>query len=69
MDLFLVQHGEAKSEAEDPERSLTDRGAEAVRRMAAWAAQVARQLEIRVWSRRIRLTREVRHVHAVVPSG
>jgi phosphohistidine phosphatase len=40
MDLFLVQHGEAKSEAEDPERSLTDRGAEAVRRMAAWAAQV-----------------------------
>jgi phosphohistidine phosphatase len=41
MDLFLVQHGEAKSEAEDPERSLTDRGAEAVRRMAAWAAQVS----------------------------
>ena len=40
MDLFLVQHGEAKSEAEDPERSLTDRGAEAVRRMATWAAQV-----------------------------
>ena len=40
MDLYLVQHGEAKSEAEDPERSLTDRGAEAVRRMAAWAAQV-----------------------------
>ena len=40
MDLFLVQHGEAKSEAEDPERSLTDRGTEAVRRMAAWAAQV-----------------------------
>jgi phosphohistidine phosphatase len=40
MDLYLVRHGEAKSEAEDPERSLTDRGAEAVRRMAAWAAQV-----------------------------
>src|SRR5512142_725316 len=40
IDLFLVQHGEAKSEAEDPERSLTDRGAEAVRRMAAWAARV-----------------------------
>jgi phosphohistidine phosphatase len=40
MDLFLVQHGEAKSETEDPERSLTDRGAESVRRMAAWAAQV-----------------------------
>jgi phosphohistidine phosphatase SixA len=26
MDLFLVQHGEAKSEAEDPKRSLADRG-------------------------------------------
>ena len=45
MDLFLVQHGEAKSEAEDPERSLTDRGAEAVRRMAAWAAQVGMKVD------------------------
>jgi phosphohistidine phosphatase len=26
MKLYLVQHGEAKSEAEDPERSLTERG-------------------------------------------
>jgi phosphohistidine phosphatase len=45
MDLFLVQHGEAKSEAEDPERSLTDRGAEAVRRMAVWAAQVSMKVD------------------------
>src|SRR3954469_24875390 len=40
MELFLVQHGQAKSEVEDPERSLTERGAETVQRMAAWAAQV-----------------------------
>jgi phosphohistidine phosphatase len=40
MELFLVRHGEAKSETEDPERSLTERGAETVQRMAAWAAQV-----------------------------
>jgi len=40
MELILVQHGESKSEAEDPERSLTEQGAEAVRRMAAWAEQV-----------------------------
>jgi phosphohistidine phosphatase len=40
MELYLVQHGEAKPETEDPERPLTERGAEAVRRMAAWAAQV-----------------------------
>ncbi len=37
MNLFLVQHSEAKTEAEDPERSLTDAGTEATRRMVAWA--------------------------------
>jgi phosphohistidine phosphatase len=40
MDLYLVQHGESKLETEDPERPLTERGTETVRRMAAWAAQV-----------------------------
>jgi phosphohistidine phosphatase len=40
MELYLVQHGEAKPETEDPERPLTERGTETVRRMAAWAAQV-----------------------------
>jgi phosphohistidine phosphatase len=40
MDLYLVQHGEAKTEAEDPVRPLTDQGVETVRRMASWAAQV-----------------------------
>ena len=39
MKLFLVQHGEAKQENEDPDRSLTDRGAEVVERMADWAAR------------------------------
>jgi phosphohistidine phosphatase len=39
MALFLVQHGEAKQENEDPDRSLTDRGAEVVERMADWAAR------------------------------
>ncbi len=28
MALFLVQHGVAKAQPEEPERSLTDRGAE-----------------------------------------
>jgi phosphohistidine phosphatase len=40
MELYLVQHGESKLETEDLERPLTERGAETVRRMAAWAAQV-----------------------------
>jgi phosphohistidine phosphatase len=40
MDLYLVQHGEARPEAEDPERPLTAQGVETVRRMASWAAQI-----------------------------
>jgi phosphohistidine phosphatase len=36
--LYLVQHGEAKSEEEDPERPLTDRGASDVRRVVRQAA-------------------------------
>jgi phosphohistidine phosphatase len=39
MRLFLVQHGEATSEQEDPERPLTDRGAGDVRRVARAAAE------------------------------
>ena len=34
MRLYLVQHGEARSEAEDPERSLTGRGEEETRRIS-----------------------------------
>jgi phosphohistidine phosphatase SixA len=34
MRLYLVQHGEAKPEAEDPERPLTSRGTEDVKRVA-----------------------------------
>jgi phosphohistidine phosphatase len=37
MNLYLVRHGEAKSKAEDPQRSLTDRGREDVARVAAFA--------------------------------
>ena len=39
MELFLVQHGEAKAEAEDPKRPLTPSGARAVNTVAAWAAR------------------------------
>lgn len=40
MELYLVQHGEAKSEAEDPERSLTEKGQRDVERVAEWASRV-----------------------------
>ena len=38
MNLFLVQHSQAKSEAEDPARSLSDAGAEAAEKVAKWLA-------------------------------
>lgn len=44
MKLYLVQHGEAKTEAEDPERSLTDAGRKAVEHVAAWAARAGLQV-------------------------
>ncbi len=39
MQLFLVQHGEAKSKEEDPSRPLTARGAEDVESVAIFAAR------------------------------
>jgi phosphohistidine phosphatase len=40
MRLFLVQHGEAKTEAEDPQRSLTPKGENEVRSVAAIAKKM-----------------------------
>jgi phosphohistidine phosphatase SixA len=37
MDLYLMQHGQAMTEAEDPERPLTEAGRAAVQRVAARA--------------------------------
>ena len=37
MDLYLMQHGEATTDAENPERPLTDAGRVAVQRVAARA--------------------------------
>ena len=43
MRLYLVQHGEARSEAEDPERSLTIRGEEETKKIS----DAAKRLGIR----------------------
>jgi phosphohistidine phosphatase len=45
MRLYLVQHGEAKAEDEDPDRPLTDRGAADVRRVAGLAAAAGITIE------------------------
>lgn len=39
MKLYLVQHGEATSEADDPQRPLTNAGSEDVRRVARFAVE------------------------------
>ena len=39
MEIYLVQHGESKSEAEDPERPLTDKGKEEAESVARCIAQ------------------------------
>ncbi len=39
MRLYLVRHGEARSERDDPSRSLTDKGREEVKRVVAAAQQ------------------------------
>lgn len=44
MQLYLVQHGAAKSEAEDPQRSLTPEGTKMVERMATYLSRL--RLEI-----------------------
>ena len=44
MQIVLVQHGDAKTEAQDPERPLTDRGVQDVERVAAWASRAGVQV-------------------------
>ncbi len=44
MFLYLVRHGEAKKETEDPARGLTDKGREAVGRTAVYARKLVQHL-------------------------
>jgi len=45
MELYLVQHGASKSEAEDPQRSLTDEGKRTVERMAERLSMIGLSLD------------------------
>ena len=42
MKLYLVQHGEAKTKDQDPDRSLTDKGREDSEKTACFASEQAR---------------------------
>jgi phosphohistidine phosphatase len=48
MHVYLVRHGDAKSKQEDPERSLSAKGTQDVRKMAAFLKPSALAVEV-VW--------------------
>jgi len=50
MKLYLMQHGEAKAEAEDPERSLTVRGEEETRKISDTAKRLGIR-SLRIYSK------------------
>lgn len=54
MKVYLVQHGESKSEIEDPERPLTQKGKEVVGSVASYVAPLGAEVAQVVHSGRIR---------------
>jgi phosphohistidine phosphatase len=54
MDLYLMQHGEATTEAENPERPLTEAGRTAVQRVSARARAVGVHVGVCVHSGKLR---------------
>jgi phosphohistidine phosphatase len=54
MDLYLMQHGEATTEAVNPQRPLTDSGRAAVQRVSARARAAGVQVEVCVHSGKLR---------------
>ncbi len=54
MFLYLVQHGEAKREEEDPSRPLSDKGIEDVQRMASYLSRLSIEVEEVLHSAKLR---------------
>ncbi len=48
MYLYLIQHGEAKSKEEDPERGLTDQGTANTKKSAAFLKQLKKEIAL-IW--------------------
>ncbi len=69
LDLYLVQHAEAKTKEEDPERSLTDEGRKAIEAVAAHCAMLNIKMDSICHSGKLRAqqTAEVlaRHLNAM----
>jgi phosphohistidine phosphatase len=60
MDVYLMQHGEATTEAEDPERPLTESGRAAVQRVATRARGAGVQVGVCVHSGKLRAEQTAR---------
>ncbi len=71
MNLFLVQHGQAKSKADDPARLLSDAGAEAAEKVAKWlAGSEVKVTEIRhSGKKRAEQTASIFAKHLLPPQG
>ena len=48
MDLYLIQHGEAVRQEEDPERPLTEKGAASIKKTAAFLKRSQQKIHL-VW--------------------
>ena len=68
MNLYLMQHGEAAAEADDPARPLTDAGRAAVAQVAARAQMAGVRIDTCVHSGKLR-TEQTAHVLADAVAG
>lgn len=69
MDLYLMQHGEATAEADDPKRPLTDAGRAVVTRVAARAQMAGVRIDTCVHSGKLRAEQTAQVLAAAVAGG
>jgi phosphohistidine phosphatase len=71
MELYLVQHGIAKLESEDPQRSLTERGSQEVEKVARYATGLKLPVSQILHSGKLRArqTAEILARHLTPPQG
>lgn len=69
MDLYLMQHGEATAEADDPKRPLTGPGSAAVARVAARAQMAGVRIDTCVHSGKLRAEQTAEVLAAAVAGG
>ncbi len=69
MELYLVQHAEAKREEEDPRRPLTDRGREAISKVAEFVKGLDIKVKVIRHSEKLRAEETANELAKVVTSA